>query len=50
VNYSVLYGEDAKGAFSDLHVSNGFGYAVQAGFDYWVSENWGVNFDVKKSG
>lgn len=48
LNYSILYGEDAKNGFNDLHVDNGFGYAVQAGFDYWVSENWGVNLDVKK--
>ena len=25
----------------------GFGLALQAGFDYWLDNNWGVNLDVK---
>ncbi|PZP53217.1 MAG: OmpW family protein, partial [Micavibrio aeruginosavorus] len=32
----------------DLNIDNAFGPALQAGFDYWISENWGVNLDVKK--
>lgn len=47
LNYSFFYSEDASGAFSDLEVDNGLGYAVQAGFDYWVDQDWGFNFDVK---
>ncbi len=48
VNYSFLYAEDAGTGFSDLNVDNGAGPAVQAGFDYWVGDNWGLNVDVKK--
>ena len=28
-------------------MTGGFGWAVQAGFDYWLDEKWGLNFDVK---
>lgn len=48
VNYSIMYGEDTAKGFSDLDVGNGFGTALQAGFDYWVDEHWGLNLDVKK--
>ncbi len=48
VNYSIFYHENTASGFSDLNIDNAFGPALQAGFDYWISENWGVNFDVKK--
>ncbi len=48
VNYSIFYHENTAGGFSNLNIDNAFGPALQAGFDYWISENWGVNFDVKK--
>ena len=48
VNYSMFYGEDAKAPFTDLEIEGGFGAAAQAGVDYWVSNNWGLNLDVKK--
>lgn len=50
LNYSMFYGEkSANGnAISDLDVDGGVGYALQAGFDYWIDEHWGVNLDVKK--
>lgn len=48
VNYSVFYGEDTASGFTDLNVDNGVGYGLQAGADYWINENWGVNLDVKK--
>ena len=47
INYSLFYGEDDGTGFDDLDVSGGFGLAAQAGFDYWLNDNWGVNFDVK---
>jgi outer membrane protein len=47
LNYSMFYGEDDGTGFNDLDVDGGLGYALQAGFDYWVSENWGLNMDVK---
>ncbi len=47
LNYSVFYGEKDGTGFSNLDVKNGVGYAVQAGFDYWLNDNWGLNFDAK---
>lgn len=48
VNYSYFYGEETGEGFDDLDVEGGFGFALQAGADIWINENWGVNFDVKK--
>lgn len=48
LNYSIFYAEDTAAGFTDLEVSNGAGLALQAGADYWVNENWGINLDVKK--
>lgn len=47
VNYSYFYGEDDGAGFNDLDVTGGFGLAAQAGFDYWLNDNWGLNVDVK---
>lgn len=30
-----------------MNAGDSFGYAVQAGFDYAISERWFINFDVK---
>lgn len=48
LNYSIFYGEDSGTGFNDLDVDGGLGYALQAGFDYWVDDHWGLNLDVKK--
>lgn len=49
VNFTLPYGEDeAGGAITDLEADSAFGVAAQIGFDYWINENWGLNFDVKK--
>ena len=47
LNYTIFYGED-KGAANSIEYDDGFGYALQAGFDVMFTENWGWNFDVKK--
>ena len=47
VNYSHFYGEEDGAGFNNLDVDGGFGLAAQAGFDYWLSDNWGLNLDVK---
>ncbi|MAZ75681.1 MAG: hypothetical protein CMH31_00080 [Micavibrio sp.] len=47
LNYSLFYGENNGNGFNNLNVDGGVGYAVQAGFDYWLSDNWGINFDAK---
>jgi outer membrane protein len=48
LNYSMFYGESSAAGFTDLDVHNGVGYALQAGYDYWLDDHWGFNFDVKK--
>ena len=48
VNYSLFYGEDETGTtFNNIDVDGGFGLAFQAGADYWLDDNWGLNLDVK---
>ena len=48
LNYSIFYNEDSGTGFTGLDVDGGIGYALQAGYDYWLNKNWGVNMDVKK--
>lgn len=49
LNYTLPYKEDeGDPIITDLEVDGSLGYALQAGFDYWTNENWGVNMDVKK--
>lgn len=48
LNYSFFYGESSASGFTDLDVHNNVGYALQAGYDYWLDEHWGINMDVKK--
>jgi len=47
LNYSIFYAEDDATGFTDFNVKNGIGVAVQAGFDYWINKNWGLNMDAK---
>lgn len=48
VNYTLMYNAKAGSSFSDLDIQPGVGYAAQAGFDYWLNDHWGLNFDAKK--
>ena len=49
VNYTLPYAEEAAGGIvTDLEADGSFGYALQAGFDYWMDDHWGLNLDVKK--
>lgn len=48
INYTIFYGEQSGHGFTDLNVDNAFGLALQGGFDYWLNDKWGINFDVKK--
>lgn len=48
INYSYFYGEETGAGFTDLDVEGGVGFALQAGTDIWINENWGLNLDVKK--
>lgn len=47
VNYSFFYEQENGAGLDELQVDGGWGYALQAGADYWMNDNWGVNFDVK---
>lgn len=47
VNYTVFFNEDS-GVANDIEYDNGFGFALQAGFDIGLNDNWALNFDVKK--
>lgn len=47
INYSMFYGESSAGGFNGLDVDGGFGLAFQAGVDYWLNDNWGLNLDAK---
>jgi len=49
VNYTLPYSEDAAGGtVTKLKADGSFGLALQAGADYWINDNWGINLDVKK--
>ena len=54
VNYTVFYDQWAANsgvnglAVTQLHISNSWGAAVQFGFDYMLTQHWGLNLDVKK--
>jgi len=47
VNYSTFYSEDSAGAFTNLKVHGGWGWAAQIGSDFWLNDHWGLNLDVK---
>jgi outer membrane protein len=48
VNYTMYYNEDNGASVNKLQLKNDVGLALQAGFDYWLNDNWGLNLDVKK--
>lgn len=47
INYTVFFSEKAGDA-DDISYKNGFGWALQVGFDVAINEQWAFNFDVKK--
>ena len=48
INYTVFFDEDAGKVADDIEYDDNFGYAVQAGFDWGLDDNWAINVDVKK--
>ncbi len=48
INYTVFFNADAGSGFSALDLENKFGWALQAGVDIHLRDNWFLNFDVKK--
>jgi outer membrane protein len=47
LNYTFFFSTQ-DGGVSDLHFKNNLGYALQAGVDYALTDNWMLNIDVKK--
>ena len=47
VNYTIFYGGNS-GAATSVEYEDGFGFALQAGIDYEISEGVYLNADVKK--
>ena len=53
VNYTFFYSESTSATLDGLGLttidySDGFGWALQAGVDYKIKDNWYFNVDVKK--
>lgn len=49
INYTLPYSEEgAGGTVTALEADGSLGYALQVGADYWLTDNWGLNLDVKK--
>jgi len=50
VNYTVFYSEGGKRTppVAKVDVENAWGWALNAGVDYELTPQWGINFDVKK--
>ncbi|MEM8986402.1 MAG: OmpW family outer membrane protein [Pseudomonadota bacterium] len=47
VNYTIFYNADEPAGL-DIDYDDGFGWALQAGVDVFVNDNWFVNLDIKK--
>ncbi|WP_207460038.1 OmpW family outer membrane protein [Azospirillum sp. SYSU D00513] len=47
VNWTLFYDEKSS-ALGSVDYSNSLGLAAQAGFDYFITDNWLLNVDVKK--
>lgn len=49
VNYTFYYSENAPGGvINDIDYKDGFGIALQAGFDFKINAKWYFNVDVKR--
>lgn len=47
INYTFFYDADA-GDVNSISYEDGFGYALQAGIDIGLNDNWALNADIKK--
>lgn len=49
INYTFFYSEkEAGGAITDFNLKDSFGFSLQAGVDFEISDNMFLNLDVKK--
>jgi outer membrane protein len=46
--YVVLFGNTSDGILSNFSIDSTFSFAVQGGFDYMLTQNWGIYVDLKK--
>lgn len=47
INYTIFYNKDEPTGIN-IKYDNAFGFALQAGVDVALDDNWALNFDVKK--
>lgn len=47
INYTIFY-DDEPGDVNSISYEDSFGFALQAGVDIGLNDNWAVNLDVKK--
>ena len=47
LNYTLFYGVKS-GAVKDVKYDNAFGFALQGGVDYMLTDKYFLNFDIKK--
>ncbi len=49
INYTFYYSENAPGGtIADIDYNDGFGFALQAGVDFKINDDWSFNVDVKR--
>ncbi|MBI1239503.1 MAG: outer membrane beta-barrel protein [Alphaproteobacteria bacterium] len=48
VNYTIFYNVNGEAPGLDVDYDNAFGFALQAGIDFPINDNWAINVDVKK--
>lgn len=49
VNYTVFFNDNAPGGtVTSISYDNSFGWALQAGVDYMLTDHWLLNLDLKK--
>ena len=48
VNYTVFFSEDEGPVADDIDYDDEFGFVLQVGFDWGLTEHWAINVDVKK--
>jgi outer membrane protein len=50
INYTYFFGDDVPGGgpVNSIDYDGSFGFAAQVGFDYFLDNNWFLNFDAKK--
>lgn len=48
INYTIFYDQTTKGIITNADYDNSFGWALQAGVDLHLIDNFWLNLDVKK--